>query len=389
MNILVLNCGSSSIKFQVIDPESRQRLVGGLVSEIGTPAATLTWTVGAARQAEACGGIGYEEGIARILARVQGVEGLGELVGIGHRVVHGGERFSDSTRITPEVIAEIEACIPLAPLHNPANLQGILTCQALLPALPQVAVFDTAFHQSLPPHAYLYALPYELYERHRIRRYGFHGTSHRYVTGEASAWLGRAGNFISLHLGNGASVTAIQEGRSVDTSMGFTPLEGLVMGTRSGDLDPSLLPFLAQHEGLTLAEVETMLNKQSGLRGLSGGESDMQGLLAQAAQGHAPSERAIALFCYRAKKYIGAYLAALGQVDALIFTGGIGENAAPIRARICAGLEPLGIALNSANNSRGKETTVISAPDSRIAVLVIPTNEELLIALDTWERVRE
>jgi acetate kinase len=390
MIILVLNCGSSSIKFQVIETESQQRLIGGLLGEMASESATFSWQKGDQRHSDQCGPTDYERGITLILETItrgpgQVIEDLSQIEGIGHRVVHGGEAFAESTLVTPEVFAAIEATIPLAPLHNPANLQGIATCRALLPGTPQVAVFDTAFHQTLPEHAYLYAIPYELYQEHGIRRYGFHGTSHRYVSERAAELLPDARNFITLHLGNGASVTAIRDGKSVDTSMGLTPLEGLVMGTRSGDVDPSLIPFISQRENLSCQETETLLNKKSGLLGLSGGVSDMQTLLTRAAEGDERSQRALDVFCYRARKYIGSYMAALGQVDAVIFTGGIGENAAPVREQICAGLEPLGIEMDPDANRRGKEKTFVSTPGSRVKVLVIPTNEEWMIAQDTYQ----
>jgi acetate kinase len=388
MLILTLNCGSSSIKFQLIDVATRNRLMSGLFSEMGTTHAKLSWAIDSQKEIEAHPHISYESGVQRVLDVLHSVpnaplQSITEIAAVGHRVVHGGEGFSDATLITREVIAAIEVCVPLAPLHNPANLQGIHVCKTLLPTTPQVAVFDTAFHQTLPPHAYLYALPYRLYEEHGIRRYGFHGTSHRYVSDKASEWLGREGNYISLHLGNGCSVTAIRHGKSVDTSMGLTPLEGLVMGSRSGDIDPSLIGFIAERENLTLNEVDQLLNRQSGLKGLAEGESDMQRLLAMADAGDPRAQRALDVFCYRAKKYIGAYMATLGAVDGIIFTGGIGENAAPIRAQICAGLEPLGIELDQTANHDKSRHPRISTDTSRIAVLVIPTNEELMIALDT------
>ncbi len=388
MLILTLNCGSSSIKFQLIEATTSDTLLQGLFSAIGTPHAMLTWKGTDTKQSETHPNVSYENGLKRVLTVLYDgpdapIGSIKEIDAVGHRVVHGGEQFSDAVLITDAVVAAIEACIPLAPLHNPANLQGIYLCRALLPDVPQVAVFDTAFHQTLSLYAYLYAIPYRLYKTHGIRRYGFHGTSHRYVAGKATEWLGRAGNYISLHLGNGCSATAIRNGLSVDTSLGMTPLEGLVMGTRSGDIDPSLVWFIAEQENLTLAEVDALLNRQSGLKGLSEGESDMQRLLAMADQGDERAQRAVDVFCYRAKKYIGAFMATLGHVDAIIFTGGIGENAAPIRARICAGLEPLGIALDLAANTDRSHYPVISTPDCKIAVLVIPTNEELMIARDT------
>ncbi len=394
MIILVLNCGSSSIKFQVVNPETQAQLASGLMSEIGAPRASFRWRAGTQQHEQHCPNISYQDGLSLILASLTAgpepvVASLAALGGVGHRVVHGGESFADSTLVTPEVLAAIEAVIPLAPLHNPANLLGIQVCQALLPDLPQVAVFDTAFHQSLPPHAYLYAIPYALYEKHGIRRYGFHGTSHRYVSEQAATMLGGPGHFISLHLGNGASACAIRNGQSVDTSMGMTPLQGLVMGTRSGDVDPSLIPFLAQQEGWPVEEVEQLLNKRSGLLGLSGGESDMRVLLERAAEGDEASQRALDVFCYRAKQYIGAYMATLGRLDALIFTGGIGENAAPVRAQICEGLEAFGITVDPAANAEGKARTWINREGAPVAVMVISTNEELMIALDTFRLIQE
>ncbi|MCB0078921.1 MAG: acetate kinase [Anaerolineales bacterium] len=388
MIILVLNCGSSSIKFQLRDLSREAPLATGLVSEIGSPRAHFQWESRAGRWDDAAPDLSYREGLQRLLAAISSGEqrvipSLAALDAVGHRVVHGGERFSDATLISDEVIAAIEAVSDLAPLHNPANLLGIEVCRELLPNTPQVAVFDTAFHQTLPAHAYLYALPYELYERHGVRRYGFHGTSHRYVTERAAALLGRTGRFISLHLGNGCSIAAVREGRSVDTSMGLTPLEGLVMGTRSGDIDPALVTFIAAKEGISASEVERLLNKQSGLLGLSQSTSDMRLLLEGAAAGDGACQRAVDLFCYRARKYIGAYAAAMGGVDALIFTGGIGENAPPIRATIVQGLEFLGISLDETANRDGKVRGQIHGPAATVPVLVIPTNEEGVIAEDT------
>jgi acetate kinase len=319
---------------------------------------------------------------------------VAEIHAVGHRVVHGGERFQRSVLIDEAVVRGIEDTIELAPLHNPANLRGIAAARDVLGAgLPQVAVFDTAFHHTLPEHAYLYAIPYQLYRRHRVRRYGFHGTSHRYVAHRWRQLTGRAREetrIVTLHLGNGCSACAIRDGDSVDTSMGFTPLEGLVMGTRSGDLDPAVLDFVAGKEGLSLGEMEGLLNKQSGLLGISGLTNDMRELLAESAEHDDRRARlAIDLFCYRARKYIGAYLAAMGGAEAIVFTGGIGENAADIRARICDGLEWLGLTLDAGRNgecSGGREGR-ISADDARLAAWVIPTDEELLIARDTFRAV--
>ena len=404
MNVLVLNCGSSSVKFQLITTDleliqqgADKRLAHGLVERIGG-AGIITFTAeGQApkRFAEPIRdtraavdmvlrwAVSEESGIAE-------VGSVADIHAVGHRVVHGGEQFTSSALITDAVLRGIEDCIELAPLHNPANIQGILATRAALGiAVPQVAVFDTAFHQTLPEHAFLYALPYQLYRRHRIRRYGFHGTSHRYVAYRYRTLQGiarDATNIITLHLGNGCSIAAIKGGNSIDTSMGFTPLEGLVMGTRSGDLDASIVDLIATKEGLSSREVESLLNKQSGLLGISGLTDDMRELIAEA---HEHDDRrarlAIEIFCYRARKYIGSYLAAMNGAEAIVFTGGIGENSAEIRARICDELAWLGIRLDAELNTNhgAAKHGQISAGDSRVAVFVIPTNEELLIARDT------
>jgi acetate kinase len=316
--------------------------------------------------------------------------GIADIHAVGHRVVHGGEKFTHSVLINEDVVRSIEECIELAPLHNPANIKGIVSAREILgPGLPEVAVFDTAFHQTLPEHAFLYALPYQLYRRHRIRRYGFHGTSHRYVAFRYRQMMGISRentNVITLHLGKGCSAALVQAGNSIDTSMGFTPLEGLVMGTRSGDLDPAILDFIASKEGLSMTEVESLLNNQSGLLGISGLTDNMQELLDEARENNdRRSKLAIEIFCYRARKYVGAYLAAAGGADALIFAGGIGENSPEIRAKICDGLQWMGLELDEAQNrahTAGKEGQ-ISKPGSRLGAYVIPTDEELLIARDT------
>src|ERR1044071_2837462 len=399
MNVLVLNCGSSSVKFQLIatdleriEQDADKRLAHGLIERVGG-AGIITFTsegkppkrfaepvrdTRAAVEMILRWAIGEESGLA-------GISSIADIHAVGHRVVHGGEQFTNSV-ITDDVLRGIEDCIELAPLHNPANIQGIVAARtALGAALPQVAVFDTAFHQTLPEHAFLYALPYQLYRRHRIRRYGFHGNSHRYVAYRYRKLKGiarDATNIITLHLGNGCSIAAIKGGNSIDTSMGFTPLEGLVMGTRSGDLDASIVDLIATKEGLTSREVETLLNKQSGLLGISGLTDDMRELLAEAHEHNDRRARlAIEIFCYRARKYIGSYLAAMNGAEAIVFTGGIGENSAEIRARICSDLSWLGVELDAELNS--KNDVKISAGSSRVAVYVIPTNEELLIARDT------
>lgn len=401
MKILVLNCGSSSIKFQLIetdleriDRNEDRALARGLVEKIGSKEALVDCQAGprAARE------VGVEladhyAAIMKVLAVLQqtGVLSKPEEIGaLGHRVVHGGD-FHSSQLITPEVLKKIEDASELAPLHNPYNLKGYRVCAELFPDKPQAAVFDTAFHQTMPQRAYLYALPFDLFRRHRIRRYGFHGTSHRYVAYRVRQRLGRARedlNLITCHLGNGCSITAIQGGRSIDTSMGFTPLEGLVMGTRPGDLDPAIPLHLISSLNMSPAEVTTLLNRQSGLSGISGEGNDMRALLESAAQGHSRARLAVEVFCYRIRKYIGAYTAVLGEVHGLVFTGGIGENAARIRELACDRLAPLGYVIDPEKNvcAKGVEAE-ISAAASPVKIYVIPTNEELLIARDTYRLI--
>jgi len=404
MNVLVLNCGSSSVKFQLIatdleriEQDADKRLAHGIIERIGG-AAIITLTAEGNAPKRFAEPVRDTRAAVEMILRwaispdsgVADVNSVADVHAVGHRVVHGGERFTSSVLINDEVLRGIEDCIELAPLHNPANIQGIVAARtALGTALPQVAVFDTAFHQTLPEHAFLYALPYQLYRRHRIRRYGFHGTSHRYVAYRYRKLKGiprEQTNILTLHLGNGCSIAAIKDGNSLDTSMGFTPLEGLVMGTRSGDLDPSIVDLIGAKEGLSAHEVETLLNKQSGLLGISGLTDDMRELLAEA---HEHDDRrarlAIEIFCYRARKYIGSYLAAMNGADAIVFTGGIGENSAEIRGRICGELTSLGVELDpELNANRGaNKSGQISSDNSRVAVFVIPTNEELLIARDT------
>jgi acetate kinase len=400
VRVLVLNCGSSSVKYQLVET-SRARiarnddlvLARGAVERIGSGSAVHAYQRdGEPRTTEAKEILEHRGAVADILRLLtdpeRGVVGdPAEIAAVGHRVVHGGERFSASVRIDAEVERGIEQCCELAPLHNPHNLRGLRAARAVLGSVPHVAVFDTAFHHSLPPHAYLYGLPYALYTRHAIRRYGFHGTSHRYVAWRSEALLGRPRaetRLVTCHLGAGASVCAIDRGRSIDTSMGFTPLEGLLMGTRAGDLDASLVFHILHAEDLDEHQLTAMLNKHSGLYGLSGISGDMREILAEEAKGHERARLAIDAFCYRLRKYIGAYVAALGGLDALIFTGGIGENAPAIRARTLAGLGVLGLEIDAGANDAaiGREAR-ISTATSRAAVLVIPTNEELLIARDT------
>lgn len=397
--VLVINCGSSSIKYALREAEGRPTLAEGIVERIGQQEAGFRYSAydatGAPRHRldETPQVPDHHAGmalIARTLTdpRVGVIGGPGEVFAVGHRVVHGGERFVESTLITAEVLAAIEAHAHLAPLHNPANLTGIRAAQRLFPGVPHVAVFDTAFHQSMPAEAYLYALPYRLYEEFGIRRYGFHGTSHRYLSLEAARLLGRPPGevrLITCHLGNGCSVTAVAGGRCVDTSMGFTPLEGLVMGTRSGDLDPSLVAVIGERLGLGASEVVTLLNNESGLLGLSGVSSDMREVSRAAAQGNQRAELALEVFCRRVRKYIGAYLAVLGGAEAVVFSAGIGENSPEVRRRVCAGLEALGVVLDEEANRRVRaQEADISAPEARVRVLVVPTDEERMIAEDTY-----
>jgi acetate kinase len=409
MNILVLNCGSSSVKFQLIATDLEQiagnsdrRLARGVIERIGGEAIITLHAEGREAQRSTAPLRDTRAAVELIIrwacsenAGIDMVKSVADVHAVGHRVVHGGERFTQSVLITDEVLRGIEDCIDLAPLHNPANIKGITAAREVFGVgLPQAAVFDTAFHQTLPDRAYLYALPYQLYRRHRIRRYGFHGTSHRYVAYRYRQLLNIARdetNVITLHLGNGCSAAAIRAGNSIDTSMGLTPLEGLVMGTRSGDLDPAIIDFISAKEGLSAQEVETLLNKQSGLIGISGLTNDMRELLAEA---HEHDDRrarlAVEIFCYRARKYIGAYLAAMNGADAIVFTGGIGENSPEVRALICDGLQWMGLELDEERNSErtnGNEG-IISRDGSRLAAYVIPTDEELLIARDTVRCVR-
>ena len=395
--VLVVNCGSSSIKFQLYQMPEREVISRGLVERIGEPGATLQHQYeDETRRLE--GQIAdHEEGMALILEVLAGsggaLENTGEISAVGHRVVHGGERFTGSVLITPEVIASIEHYADLAPLHNPPNLTGIRAAMQELPEVPQVACFDTAFHATIPEVAYTYALPYQLYEKYGIRRYGFHGTSHRYVARRAAALLGRGKyelNCITIHLGNGCSMAAVRDGRSIDTSMGLTPLEGLVMGTRSGDFDPAILFYLAD-KGYDMTALNKLCNKQSGLIGISGESNDMRTLFALADEGHERARLAIEIFGYRIKKYIGAYMAVLGRTDAVVFTGGIGENAARVRADACQGLEPLGVAVDEEVNGQviGRREGSISPPDSPVQVLVVPTDEEAAIAADTYQIVSQ
>ena len=395
MKILVLNCGSSSIKYQFIDTEEKITLAKGVVDRIGMSGAVLSHTRYDGDTIKIAGEIldhtmGIEYVLGVMLSKNHGViDDKDEIDAIGHRVVHGGEAFSGSVLITNEVVSVLQDNIELAPLHNPPNIKGIQATTRLLPGKPQVGVFDTSFHLNMPPKAFLYGIPYELYKKHKIRRYGFHGTSHRFVSKRAAEILGRKFDelkIITAHLGNGCSMAAIDRGLSVDTTMGFTPLEGLLMGTRSGDLDPSLILYIMGKEGLSLHEAGTLLNKHSGIIGISGESSDMREILAAVKENHKRAKYAFEIFCYRIKKYLGAYAAAMGGLDAFVFTGGIGENSSEVRAEVCSNLEFLGIEIDEIKNNNSEE--VISTNNSKVAVLKIPTNEELVIALDTSEIVK-
>jgi acetate kinase len=404
MNILVLNCGSSSLKFQIIqtdlkmiEKDADKQLAKGLIERIGSQALVSLQASGKGSIKHAAPLRDHRAALDHIIkwiissdAQIPGIQSLADIHSVGHRVVHGAEQFTKSTIIDEAVIRGIEDCIDLAPLHNPANLKGIHAARELLGAgIPAVAVFDTSFHATMPETSFLYAIPYQLYRRHKIRRYGFHGTSHRYVAYRYRQLTGKSReetNVVTMHLGNGCSACAIKNGVSFDTSMGLSPLEGLVMGTRGGDIDPAVLEFLSHKEGMSMSEIDTLLNKQSGLLGLSGLTNDMRDLLEEA-KDHQDRRATLAIniFAHRAKKYIGAYLAEMNGADAIIFTGGIGENASIIRQRICANLERLGIEIDEQLNIEkvgGKEGE-INTKSSRIKIYVIPTNEELLIARDT------
>ncbi len=396
MKVLVLNSGSSSVKYQFIETSTREVLAKGQVERIGMDDAVLTHIRADGDTVKISAeildhNIAIEYVIAVLLSKNHGViKDKSEIEAVGHRVVHGGEAFSGSVLITDEVIEEIRENIELAPLHNPHNLRGILACKRLLPNTPQVAVFDTAFHQKMPEYAFIYGLPYELYKKYKIRRYGFHGTSHRYVSKRASEILGiplEKLKIITAHLGNGCSMSAVKFGVSVDTSMGFTPLEGLLMGTRSGDIDPAVVIYLMSKEGLTMAEINALLNKHSGLLGISGVSSDMREIINEMKNGNPRAKLAFEVFCYRVKKYIGAYSAVMGGVDAIVFTAGIGENSPDVRKNVCEDLEYLGVKIDDEKNNSPEKEKIITTDDSKVKVLVIPTNEELVIALDTAEIV--
>jgi acetate kinase len=397
MKILVLNCGSSSVKYQLMDTDSKLALAKGMVSRIGMAGSVVAHKPHDRAEVKITAEIldhiqAVEYVISMLMSPNHGViKSKNEIGAVGHRVVHGGEAFSDSALITKDMMATLRSLIELAPLHNPHNIRGINACSTSLPGIPQVAVFDTAFHHLMPPHAYIYGLPYVMYKRYGIRRYGFHGTSHLYVSERASAMLGRPIEelkVITAHLGNGASISAVDKGHSIDTSMGFTPLEGLLMGTRTGDLDPAVILHVMAREELTLHEANALLNKHSGLVGISGVSSDVREVIAAAKDANQPNAQlALDVYCYRLKKYIGSYVAAMGGVDALVFTAGVGENSPLIRAMTCTNLKCLGIEINEDKNKQavGKELD-ISTDGAKCRTLVIPTNEELVIARDT-ERI--
>ena len=388
MNVLIINAGSSSLKYQLMDPETGAVSAKGLCERIYIDG-RLTHNANGKKIVKDIPMPTHSEAIAAVLAiLVDPVDGVikstDEIDAVGHRVLHGGMEFFDSCIINDEVIAAIEKCIPLGPLHNPANLMGIRACQAVMPKTPQVAVFDTAFHMTMPPKAYRYAIPTEYYENDSIRRYGFHGTSHKYVTKRAIELMGRKDiKLVNCHLGNGSSLSAVKDGKCQDTSMGLTPLAGVPMGTRSGDIDPAVVQFVMNKYGMSADECLNMLNKKSGVLALSGVSSDFRDIENGAEEGNENCALALDKFAYEVRKYIGSYAAALGGLDCLVFTAGVGENSASMRARICEGLEFLGVKLDpEKNNTRGKEA-IISADDSKVTVWVIPTNEELMIARDT------
>lgn len=392
MKILVLNCGSSSIKYKLFDMTTKEVLAQGGIEKIGLVGSFLKLTLPNGEKKilekdipEHTAGIEF---ILNTLVSPEygAIKSLDEINAVGHRMVHGGERFSESVLLNKEVLDAFIACNDLAPLHNPANLKGVNAVSAILPNVPQVGVFDTAFHQTMPDYAYMYAIPYELYEKYGVRRYGFHGTSHRYVSQRVCEFLGvdpKGKKIITCHIGNGGSISAIKDGKCIDTSMGLTPLEGLVMGTRSGDIDAGAVTFIMEKEGLNATGISNLLNKKSGVLGVSGVSSDMRELEAAVAAGNPKAILTEKMYFYRIKKYIGAYAAALGGVDIILFTGGVGENQANCRSEVCEGLEFMGVKIDLEKNKVRGEEAIISADDSKVTVAVIPTDEELMIASDT------
>lgn len=392
MNVLVINCGSSSLKYQVIDSDTEQVLAKGLCERIGIDGRLVYTPAGGEKEISNLDMPTHKQAIQYVIDALTNektgvIKSLDEIGAVGHRLVHGGEKFACSTIITEDVIKAVEECTDLAPLHNPANLIGVRACQELMPNTPMAGVFDTAFHQTMPLEAYMYGIPYEYYEKYRIRKYGFHGTSHSFVSKRMAELLGKPIEDLKIivcHLGNGSSVCAVDGGKSVDTSMGLSPLEGLIMGTRSGDIDPSVMEFICKKENLDINGIMDVLNKKSGVQGLSGVSSDFRDLQAGAADGNARCEMAVDVFCYRVLKYIGAYVAAMNGVDAIAFTAGLGENDEIVRRKVVSRLGYLGIKLDEEvnDNGRGKEIA-ISTPDSKVPVWIVPTNEELAIARET------
>ena len=396
LNVLVINAGSSSLKYQLLDMSDERLLAKGLVERIGLEVGRHTYQrPGCDKLVEELPVSDHARGIELLLHAVTHAEhgviaDMREITAVGHRVVHAGEKYAASVIIDDDVVAALEECIPLAPLHNPPNIVGIRAARAVLPDVPMVGVFDTAFHQTMNDWAYIYPLPYKFYKDYGIRRYGFHGTSHRYVTLRGAELLGRAPNtcnFITCHLGNGASVCAVRNGRSIDTSMGFTPLEGLVMGTRSGDIDPAIVGFLAKKLDIGMDDVDRILNKESGIYGISGISSDLRDVEREYAAGNERARLGLEVYCYHIRKYIGAYAVALGHVDAIIFTAGVGENGSMIREWACRGLEILGAELDPFENGVRHDEAIISKPTSRTKIMIVPTNEELMIARDTRDLV--
>ena len=398
MKILVLNCGSSSIKYQLFDIESKEVIAKGGIEKIGLEGSFIKFTLPNGEKETITTAIPeHTTGVRLIIDLLTSdkygvVKSIEEIDAVGHRMVHGGEKFSASTLLTPEVLETFEACNDLAPLHNPANLKGVNAVKEVAPDMPQVGVFDTAFHQTMPDYAYMYAVPYELYEKYGVRRYGFHGTSHRYITKRALEMLGipaEGSKIITCHIGNGGSCAAVKDGKSIDTSMGLTPLAGLMMGTRSGDIDPGAIPFIMDKMGLDAQGISDLLNKKSGVLGISGVSSDMREVKAAAEAGNKRAELANTMYFYRIKKYIGEYAAAMGGVDVIIFAGGVGENQADCRATVLEGLEFMGVELDKEVNARTRgEEAILSTPTSKVKVLLIPTDEELMIASDTYEIVK-
>ena len=396
MNVLVINCGSSSLKYQLIDSDTEAVLAKGLCERIGIDGRLVYQKAGNDKEITEASMPTHKEAIQMVLEaltneKTGAIKSLAEVNAIGHRIVHGGEKFASSAIITDEMIKAVEECNDLAPLHNPANLIGIRVCSELMPNVPQVGVFDTAFHQTMPAKAYLYGLPIEYYKNYKVRRYGFHGTSHSFVSKRAVEFLGLDkdnSKVIVCHLGNGSSISAVQNGKCVDTTMGLTPLEGVVMGTRSGSIDPAIVEYIAKKENLDLAGVMNVLNKKSGLQGMSGVSSDMRDLRAAAAEGNEDSKNAIEVLCYGIAKYVGGYVAAMNGVDAIVFTAGIGENVGMIREKVCSYLGFLGVTIDAKANEAMGEEVVISGADSKVKVAVIPTNEELAICRDTVALVK-